>query len=598
MTLREIQGENMRDALERARAEVGERAIVVRHSKSRGGGVVLAVSNEVPHSVEALQTLRTEARDLLASSPASAPERRPNPLKDVERSLRSTGCSRELVQRVLEATSLSKDASQHPLDAAAEYIGSLFDIATARRHTGTLSVMAFVGLTGVGKTTTIAKLAFRLLRAKRRVALATLETNRVVDSLGAYAKLLGIPLVEASTEALRSARERYDVVLLDTTGDVDGDAQRLLDMFDGFGGPTSDLRLETYFVLSAETSRAALEATAKSVAELRPAGCVVTKLDESRIVGPLLEKLLDLGLPVAFLSRRRQLQRGLPSRLGTVLRRPRVAREAGVSGRVAELAEPRLAAPFLFVTGGKGGVGKTTLAANLAVQLQRSGLKTLVVDLDLGLANVDILMDLEPGSSIEDALAGRCGFEACVSPGPAGVRVLRGGSGVESMGRLESEKREALVTELARLSAGYDVVVGDSAAGIGPDVMAFASLADRVLVVTTPEAPALSDAYGLIKALDEHGQRLGTEIPTPEVIVNLATDLEHGRTVARKLRLVCERFLSRSPRTGGLATAVASSGRERRPSPPLCAFLPGWAGGFVSGSDRGALCAHRPDWPD
>jgi len=215
------------------------------------------------------------------------------------------------------------------------------------------------------------------------------------------------------------------------------------------------------------------------------------------------------------------------------------------------LAKHELRAPFVLVTGGKGGVGKTTLAVNLAVELQRSGLRTLVVDLDLGLANMNLLLDLPAGSHIEDALAGRCSLESCVVPAAGGVHVLPASSGSENMGQADDGRTEELMGGLARLSESYDIIIGDSAAGIGPDVLGFARSADRVLVVTTPEVPALSDAYGLIKALDQHGLRVGAEIPTPEVVVNLAQGLEEGRAIARKLRMVCERFLSRSPRQAG-----------------------------------------------
>jgi flagellar biosynthesis protein FlhG len=136
------------------------------------------------------------------------------------------------------------------------------------------------------------------------------------------------------------------------------------------------------------------------------------------------------------------------------------------------------------------------------------------------------------------------------------------------MGRLDDGARGRLVTALAELASGYDLVLGDSAAGIGPDVLHFAALADRVLVVTTPELPALSDAYGLIKALDQHGQRTGRDIPTPEIVVNLTSGVEEGQAIARKLRGICERFLSRSPRQAGWiprSNVVAESAAERTP---------------------------------
>lgn len=211
----------------------------------------------------------------------------------------------------------------------------------------------------------------------------------------------------------------------------------------------------------------------------------------------------------------------------------------------------RLDAPFVLVTGGKGGVGKSTLAANLGVQLAQEGRKVLVVDLDLGLANLNVILGLDSGPTVEDALEGNATLADCIRKGPGGVDVLVGGSGNERMAALDQERRELFLEGLRELSCDYELVLGDSAAGIGSDVLHFAALADRVLVVTTPELPALTDAYGLIKALDQFGARTGGDIPTPEVVVNQSSGVEEGHAIARKLRSICERFLARSPRQAG-----------------------------------------------
>ncbi|MEZ6016028.1 MAG: AAA family ATPase [Planctomycetota bacterium] len=228
----------------------------------------------------------------------------------------------------------------------------------------------------------------------------------------------------------------------------------------------------------------------------------------------------------------------------------------------------RAPAPFVLVTGGKGGVGKTTLAANLGVQLAREGRRVLLIDLDLGLANINVLLGLTVSRTLEEALAGQCDIRDCIVPGPGGVHVLPAGSGSEAMAHLSSANRERLLGWIRVLTAEYDLVLGDSAAGIGPDVLGFAAIADRVLVVTTPDLAALTDAYGLIKALDEYARRTGRDVPTPEIVVNLSSGVEEGLAVARKLRQVCERFLSRSPRQAGWiprSTAVSASVADQAP---------------------------------
>lgn len=217
----------------------------------------------------------------------------------------------------------------------------------------------------------------------------------------------------------------------------------------------------------------------------------------------------------------------------------------------AEIEEPCTKAPFVLLTGGKGGVGKTTVATNLAIQLRLSGLRVLLVDLDLGLANVNVMLRLSPERTLEDALAGRANFSDCVVRGPAGLHVLPAGSGTAAMGRPDRARRRALLEAITELSHDYDLVLGDSAAGIGHDVLSFATSADRVIVVTTPQPAAMTDAYGLIKALDTWAVEEGGEVPTPELFVNQTGDVIEAERTAERLRSVCERFLARSPRFAG-----------------------------------------------
>ncbi|MEZ6018780.1 MAG: AAA family ATPase [Planctomycetota bacterium] len=228
----------------------------------------------------------------------------------------------------------------------------------------------------------------------------------------------------------------------------------------------------------------------------------------------------------------------------------------------------RLQSPFVLVTGGKGGVGKTTVCANLGVQMAAEGHSVLLVDLDLGLSNLGLFLGMQGGPTLEDAIEGKCSFQECLREGPSGVRVLTAANGSESMGRLNALQRSRLIAGLAELSRQFDLVLGDSAAGIGPDVLTFAAMADRVLVVTTPEVAALTDAYGVIKALDQFGNRSGADIPTPELVVNLCSGVEEGQDIARKLRQVCERFLARAPRQAGWiprSRTVAQSGQGAGP---------------------------------
>ena len=219
-----------------------------------------------------------------------------------------------------------------------------------------------------------------------------------------------------------------------------------------------------------------------------------------------------------------------------------------------EVAAHRSAAgqsvPLVLVTGGKGGVGKTTVAANLGLSLGRLGAEPLLVDLDFGLANLNVILGLPPGRTVENFLRGTSSLAECLQSAPHGVRVLPAGSGSFEMGRPDARRRQRLLQGLATL-APRGPIIGDSPAGIGDDVLDFAVRSDRVLVVTTPEPAAVTDAYGVIKAVDAYAAVSGIEVPTPELFVNLAANAVEARSIADKLRSVCERFLSRSPRLVG-----------------------------------------------
>ncbi len=221
-------------------------------------------------------------------------------------------------------------------------------------------------------------------------------------------------------------------------------------------------------------------------------------------------------------------------------RRPAPADQAGrLRARVAG-RRPGI----VTVTSGKGGVGKTTLVANLGLELTRLGRQVLLLDGDLGLANLAILFNQTPRRTLEDVLAGRCALAETVLTVTEGLRLLPAASGVTQLADLDGEARSALLAEIARLGSGSDLLLVDTGAGIGATVRALVALADRALLITTHEPTALTDAYSLLKSVRKGVPGGG---PPVDVVVNMAASHAQARDTHARLTRLTERFLGFAP---------------------------------------------------
>jgi len=217
------------------------------------------------------------------------------------------------------------------------------------------------------------------------------------------------------------------------------------------------------------------------------------------------------------------------------------------------------AASLVAVVSGKGGVGKTNLATNLAIAAARRGARVLLVDGDLGLASVDVLLGLVPNATLADVAAGRCPLDAALVEGPAGVTLLPAASGRADLAALPARALAPLAAALARLAADYDLALVDAASGIGPAVVALAGACARRLLVTTPEPTSLADAYATLKVLAREAG------PAPAaLLVNEASGEREARAVHERLARLAARFLDLElgwlgwlPRDPRLAEAVA-----------------------------------------
>lgn len=223
--------------------------------------------------------------------------------REVAHRLTACGAGPELVERLRAAFEAEPagGVDGHAIDRAARAIGGLFAIAHSPRLRGATRVLAFVGPTGCGKTASLVKLATRLVRAGRRIELATLDARRVgaVEALRAHAALLGVPchVLRDPRDAARHVRAGLDALLVDTSTGQEAAIAELRTALDGTRG-----RFDAYLVLPASASRAALAEAARASAPIGVAGCVLTKLDETRQPGPLLEHVLASDLAVALLA--------------------------------------------------------------------------------------------------------------------------------------------------------------------------------------------------------------------------------------------------------------------------------------------------------
>jgi flagellar biosynthesis protein FlhG len=207
---------------------------------------------------------------------------------------------------------------------------------------------------------------------------------------------------------------------------------------------------------------------------------------------------------------------------------------------------PRTAATRIAVTSGKGGVGKTSIAVNLAVAMSRLGHKVGLVDADYALGSVDVFLGLTPETHLGAVLSGTRSIADVMLPGPSGIRVIPAGSGVRDLASIDTERWGRMVSAMNDAGRDLDFLFFDTAPGIGPTVLDTISLADDVIVITSFEPSAVVDAYAIIKLISTSDPRKPIG-----VVVNAAADAEEADVVFRQISTAAERFLRRTLRYDG-----------------------------------------------
>jgi flagellar biosynthesis protein FlhG len=230
---------------------------------------------------------------------------------------------------------------------------------------------------------------------------------------------------------------------------------------------------------------------------------------------------------------------------------------------VAQPVNPTRSARVIAVTSGKGGVGKTNFSANVGIALAQLGKRVLLVDADLGLANADVVLGVTPKYHLGHVLSGEKKVSEVIQDGPAGLKILAGGSGDYRLANLSESSLESCVTSFNEIEKELDFIILDTGAGISRSVLKFVLAAEEVIVVTTTEPTSITDAYGVIKVIATTDPRIPIW-----VVVNMARDATEGKQVMERLRTVSQRFLGITLANIGFITwdqTVSKAVKEQQP---------------------------------
>lgn len=213
-------------------------------------------------------------------------------------------------------------------------------------------------------------------------------------------------------------------------------------------------------------------------------------------------------------------------------------RDLNAARQAAMQEERNLPTSVYSITSGKGGVGKTAVVANLAYNLATLGKRVLILDADLGLANIDVVFGISPAFNLNHFFSGDHELQEVMVDGPLGIKILPAGSGIQNFTRLDSHQKMRLLDGLDAMQNHFDYVLVDTEAGIAENVTYFNTAAQEIIVVTTPEPTAITDAYALMKLLSTQFNEKNFNL-----VVNQIQTEDDALDVYRKLTMVASRYL-------------------------------------------------------
>jgi flagellar biosynthesis protein FlhG len=231
--------------------------------------------------------------------------------------------------------------------------------------------------------------------------------------------------------------------------------------------------------------------------------------------------------------------------------------------QLRSMVNQRKRANVIAITSGKGGVGKSNISVNLAIKFAQAGKDVVLLDADLGLANADVLCNIDLPCNLSHVIARKKDLREVLVKAPGGFSLIGGASGLARMADLTDIDRQRLVTALGELEEQTDIILIDTGAGISPNVLSFTRAADHVLVVTTPEPTAITDAYAVIKVISRDGTDRRVSL-----LVNQVRSPAEARVVHERIAKVARQFLNVSVLDAGYVMAdeqVSMAVRRRSP---------------------------------
>lgn len=223
----------------------------------------------------------------------------------------------------------------------------------------------------------------------------------------------------------------------------------------------------------------------------------------------------------------------------------------------------------IAVTGGKGGVGKTNIAVNLALELSKMGRRVILLDADLGLANVDILLGVRATHTIDDLLHDRCTINELLLDGPYGLKVIPASSGIQELVQLSALQHSGIIHAFSDLQDQIDYLIIDTAAGISDTVMSFVRAASEILMVVCNEPTSITDAYAMLKLMNSRFQ-----LDRFHIVANMIKSPQDGHELFQKLLNVTDRFMDIALSFDAMVPVDANVRKSVRRQKALCDVYP------------------------